>query len=113
MLEKLQKEIEKIVKSLKSYNPEKIILFGSAVDGKMRENSDIDILIVKQTDESPYKRYTKAAKLLYTPEQIGKNYFSFPIDLRVYTPKEIKYRSNLGDFFIQEILEKGKIVYEK
>jgi hypothetical protein len=28
------------------------------------------------------------------------------------TPKEIKKRLKMGDFFIEEILKKGKVLYE-
>ena len=34
------------------------------------------------------------------------------LDLLVRTPEEIKKRLELEDFFIREILERGKVTYE-
>lgn len=36
-----------------------------------------------------------------------------PIDLIVYTPQEIKERLELGDFFIEDILKNGLLIYKK
>jgi len=35
-----------------------------------------------------------------------------PLDLLVRTPKQISRRLAMGDFFISEIVERGKVVYE-
>ncbi len=37
---------------------------------------------------------------------------SFPLDLLVRTPSKIRERLAMGDDFIKEILEKGKVLYE-
>ena len=36
----------------------------------------------------------------------------FPIDIMVRKPEELKQRLELGDFFLREIMEKGKVLYE-
>lgn len=47
----MRKEIKDIKNTLvKNYKPEKIIIFGSYADGKINKNSDIDILIIKNTN---------------------------------------------------------------
>lgn len=100
-----QKELKTIVKQIvDKYNPEKIILFGSFVFGKENKNSDIDLLIIKNTKKDQYKRIPEARSCLYN---INKAF-----DILVMTPKEIKKRLKLGDFFIEEIIEKGKILYD-
>lgn len=106
MASKLQKQakIKKIVKSLKPYKPKKVILFGSYAWGKPTKDSDFDFLIVKQTKD---KRYYQ---LLLRRAIFGKG---IPVDLLIYTPKEIEKRLKLNDFFIKNIVQKGEIVYEK
>lgn len=100
----LDKKIEQIINDLKKYNPEKIILFGSAAQGKLLLNSDIDLLIIKETREHFLERLKRVALMCS---------YEGAIDLLVYTPKELKERDRLGDHFIKEILSKGKVVYEK
>jgi predicted nucleotidyltransferase len=93
-----------IVKNLKKYNPEKIILFGSWAWGKPKKNSDVDLLIVKNTKKNPYKRVPEARKFLRS--------IDFPFDILVFTPKEIEKRLRTKDFFISEIVSNGKVLYE-
>ena len=37
----------------------------------------------------------------------------FPLDLIVYTPSQVEKRRKMGDFFIKNILTKGKVLYAK
>ncbi|MDP2741255.1 MAG: nucleotidyltransferase domain-containing protein [bacterium] len=97
-------EIKQIVKNLKKYNPEKIILFGSYVWGKPKKDSDIDILIIKKTEKSPYQRIPEARKYL---RDIDKAF-----DILVMKPDEVKKRLDMGDFFIEEIIKNGRVLYE-
>ena len=97
-------EIKQIVKNLKKYNPEKIILFGSYVWGEPKKDSDIDILIIKKTEKSPYQRIPEARKYL---RSINK-----PFDILVMKPDEVEKRLKLGDFFIEEIIKNGRVLYE-
>lgn len=36
----------------------------------------------------------------------------FPLDILVFNPKEVKERTKIGDFFIEKIINRGKIIYE-
>lgn len=108
MSKKIQSIISNIVNDLKAYEPEKIILFGSYAWGKPHEDSDLDFLVIKNTDEK--KTFLRAAK---ARGLIKRENYSIPIDLLVYTPQELKGRLMIGDYFIQDILEKGKKVYAK
>ena len=103
---KHQKEIKKITDQIvKKYQPEKIILFGSYAWGKPTENSDVDLFIVKESDLPRRFRTTRVERILDS--------VSFPVDVLVYTPKEIKERRSLGDFFVGNIFKKGKVLYAK
>lgn len=100
-----QKEIEKITNQvIKNYQPQKIILFGSAARGDFNENSDIDMLIVKDT---PGRRVDRIKDLLFSVD------YNLPFEPLVYTPQELQERENLGDSFILEVLNQGKIIYER
>jgi predicted nucleotidyltransferase len=101
--ETLPNAIERIVLELK---PEKIILFGSYAYGNPTPDSDVDLLVIMNTKAKEIDRYVAVSNLLY-PRQ-------FPVDILVKTPKEVKEASGKrGNFFIREILTKGKVIYER
>jgi predicted nucleotidyltransferase len=87
----------------KQFHPQKIILFGSYAYGKPTEDSDVDILIVM-----PFKGRNpeKAAEIWMATKP------KFPIDIMVRKPTELKKRLEMGDFFLREVVEKGKVLYE-
>jgi len=100
-LEQIYRVADKIAKE---YKPEKIILFGSHAWGKPHADSDVDLFVVKRTKDA----FELARK-------IDSSIFPrpFPLDLLVYTPQRVKQRKKLGDFFISDILLKGKVLYAK
>ncbi len=98
--------IEQLVEKIKlHYKPEKVILFGSYAWGNPKEHSDLDMLIIKETNKSEIERMIEVSKLLI-PREIA-------IDIIVKTPKEIKERLEIKDTFIIEILTKGRAIYER
>ena len=101
--ETLPGAIERIVSHL---NPEKIILFGSYAYGNPTPDSDVDLLVIMRTKAKEIDRYVAVSNLLY-PRQ-------FPVDILVKTPREIEKESQKkGNFFLREILTKGKVLYER
>jgi len=103
---RFRKIITEIVdKILKGYKPKKVILFGSYAYGEPTEDSDIDLLIIKNTDKRPIDRWVEVKKLL---RDISR---TVPVSPLVYTEKEIEQRLAIKDFFIEEIFEKGDILY--
>lgn len=104
-VEKARKTIRLISDKLKeSYNPEKIILFGSYAWGLPDEDSDIDIL-VKDTEEIPHRRNVNARKLVSSLRN------GYGIAILVITPEELKSRLEIDDQFIQEIISRGEVLY--
>jgi len=98
------KKIRKIVAdSAQRINPEKVILFGSYAYGKPDRNSDIDLLFIQNTSLSGISRSIWVSKNIE---------HTFPIDIIVKTPAEIKKRLDMGDPFYREIIKTGKIMYE-
>jgi len=103
--EALEKELQRIVATLiEEYKPEKIILFGSLVTGRIHDWSDIDLLIIKET--TTRRVYRRAEALKGTKRNI-------PMDVIILTPSEVKFLCDENSLFIKYILEKGSVVYEK
>lgn len=100
MLTTLEAVVERLVAS---YQPDRIILFGSRADGTPRADSDIDLLIVKETDRRPVDRRIEVERLLADRR--------VPLDLLVYTPQELRMLYAMGDPFIQSVLESGRVLY--
>ena len=96
-----------IAKIVKEYKPQKIVLFGSYAYGKPDEDSDIDLLIVKDTNQRMADRFVEVKRLIYSPD------LRVPVSPLVYTPQELQKRLEMGDDFIKEILSKGKVLYER
>jgi len=98
--EKIKETVDKIAKE---HQPEKIILFGSYAWGNPNPDSDVDLFIVKKTENTRK-----------TTREIDGSLWgrTFPIDIIVYTPENVKKRIEMGDFFIRNIFNKGKLLYE-
>jgi len=102
-LETLNTELSRIVDVLvNNYNPQKIILFGSLASGNVHESSDIDLIVVKESDKGFYERL-KEVIFLVTPH-VGA-------EIMVYTPQEFEVKKNTL-FFKEEVLGKGKVLYD-
>lgn len=104
--------ISKIVNKIKeAYSPKKIILFGSYAYGSPEKESDIDLLIIKDTTERIVDRIVQIYKIVDTIESDEIKY----IDLSpfVVTPEELKQRLRMGDHFFKEIISKGEVLYGK
>src|SRR5215207_964494 len=103
VVETLPGAIERIVSELK---PEKIILFGSYAYGNPTPDSDVDLLVIMKTKAKEIDRYVAVSNLLY-PRQ-------FPVDILVKTPQEMEAEARkTGNFFMREILKKGRVLYER
>ena len=101
-----QEKISNIVNKIATgYNPEKIILFGSYAIGNPDENSDLDLLIIKDSDLPRPQRTVEIRKMLYGS--------MVPIDLLVYTNKEIEESKSKTYGFIHKVLKTGKTLYEQ
>jgi uncharacterized protein len=98
-LEQIQEYSDRIAAAFK---PERIILFGSYAYGAPSADSDVDLLIVMPLEEDSAR---KAAEIRHTIRA------GFPVDLLVRSPEQLEQRIKLNDWFMREIVEKGKVVY--
>ncbi|MBI4117340.1 MAG: nucleotidyltransferase domain-containing protein [Parcubacteria group bacterium] len=100
--EQTYKKIKEVAEVIgKKFQPEKIILFGSHAWGAPGPDSDVDLFIVKETDDTRK-----------TAREIDGSIFPrpFPIDIIVYRPDQMK-KATKTDFFVKDILEKGQLLY--
>jgi len=98
----LRPAIQKIVAELR---PEKVILFGSYAYGTPSPHSDVDLLVIMKTRASLKERSWAVSRLLLPRP--------FPVDILVKTPREVEKSLKTGDFFLQEILTRGKVLYDR
>lgn len=96
---------EIITKIALGYNPQKIILFGSYAAGNPNDNSDLDLMIIKDSDLPRPQRTVQVRKMLFGS--------MIPLDLIVYTPQEIEESRNKAFSFVHEVLTNGKTLYER
>ena len=87
----------------RDFHPEKIILFGSQAYGIPKYYSDIDLLVVLPEVKDPLEQSVAMLKQLNLP---------ISIDLLTRTARQIQQRLAMGDRFIEEILERGQVIYE-
>jgi len=105
-LEGIQYIVQQIVARLiESYQPQRVILYGSLAYGEPNEDSDIDLLIIKETAAPPLERRVHVRRLVSDPER------RVPFSPLVLTPDELTGRLALGDPFYREILHRGKVLY--
>ena len=104
MARRMQKRLKALITNLKAYQPEKIILFGSSARGEEDEHSDIDLVIIKKTQDRFLQRLKKAALLIKEP---------IPVDLFVYTLEEFAQMLDDENPFVQIVIKEGRVIYEK
>jgi uncharacterized protein len=85
------------------FQPQRIILFGSYADGTQAEHSDLDLLIIMRYVGSGLR---KAVEILDRVQP------RVPVDLVVRTPEEVQRRIRENDFFLAEVLRRGRVLYE-
>jgi predicted nucleotidyltransferase len=100
-----RRAIHDVVRQIaEQYAPDKIILFGSYAYGKPRPESDVDLLVVMNT---AHKETEQAIRICQSIS------YHFGLDLIVKTPATLTRRLVLGDPFLQEVVSKGKVLYER
>ena len=98
----IQDQINSIRNQLiKKYKPQKIILFGSYAYGQPSKESDVDLLVVADTDKKFHERVQEVRTLLPKDR---------PFDLIVLTPSEYQ-GAKMKNSLLLEIEAKGRVLY--
>ena len=99
-------EIQSLVDVIaEKFNPDKVILFGSYARGDSRSWSDVDLLVVMDTDKSFNDAAYEVRKTL--PDR------SYGLDLLVRPQAEIERRISINDWFLKEVVEEEKVLYAR
>jgi uncharacterized protein len=85
------------------FHPRQVILFGSYAYGRPTEDSDVDLLVIMETEERNLPQALKISRTIAHP---------FPMDLIVLKPREVQTRLHGGDLVLREILAKGEVLFE-
>ncbi len=83
---------------LSPYQPDRVIFFGSFARNESDELSDIDLVVIKETEEDFFSRMRRVLKLLN---------LKTAIDILVYTPTEFQAMMEQGNALVESILEEG------
>ncbi|MDH5721618.1 MAG: nucleotidyltransferase domain-containing protein [Spirochaetia bacterium] len=103
---KFEKELKKILKRLiHNYQPEKVILFGSLNSNSTKAN-DIDLFIIKNDVPDLRRKRTYELDCLFSDREVA-------VDFIVYRPSEVEKALKLKSPFITDILNTGKVLYER
>ena len=90
---------------VRARHPDRIVLFGSHADGTNAWDSDLDLLIVTETDLPPVDRVLDIRRLFERAP--------CPLDILVYTPAELAYWKETPSSFLHQILTQGTTLYER
>lgn len=101
-MEAIQMVVNRIVEEFK---PEKIILFGSHAYGTPKPWSDVDLLVIMESELSAHDQRLQIARFLHPKP--------FSMGILTRTPADLEKRMAMGDYFLREIVKKGKAVYER
>ncbi len=83
--------------------PRRVILFGSYARGTAGPDSDVDLLIITDRPAGSDASLNLRRKISY----------SFPLDLIVCDARRLAQRIQAGDFFLQDAVQSGKVLYER
>lgn len=100
------KKIDEVVQKIANrFDPDKIILFGSCVSLNQNEDSDLDLIIIKDTNLPAYERSNEIRYHL-----IGS---MIPVDILVYTNAEFEMEKDVKFTFLNSALRNSKVLYER
>lgn len=98
--ERIKKYVDELVRQ---FSPERVVMFGSQVSGEPRPDSDVDLLVVMNHRGAAAEQAARIRRSIRA---------GFPLDIIVRSPAVLRRRAAMGDGFIREILEKGKVLHE-
>jgi len=102
----IQEQIDEITKKIvENFHPQKIILFGSYAYGTPTEESDLDLLIIKDSELSARLQNRTVRKLLSCSK--------IPVDVMVKTPHEYEVYKDIIGTIVYPAHKFGKVLYEE
>ncbi|MEO1391955.1 MAG: nucleotidyltransferase domain-containing protein [Cyanobacteria bacterium J06634_5] len=87
----------------RQFQPDQIILFGSYAYGEPTSESDVDLLVVMPLTRRSVHKEIEIRQAIRAP---------FALDLLVRSSQQTQQRLDMGDFFIRDVVDKGRVIYE-
>jgi len=113
ILEKNWHLVEEMIERLKELKPRKVILFGSYARGNPTEDSDLDVLVVLDSEEFAENFDKKIERDMPVSKALIDINRQIAMDLITYSKAEYEYLIGQNDFFAKEISDTGITIYEK
>ncbi|RLC82173.1 MAG: nucleotidyltransferase domain-containing protein [Chloroflexi bacterium] len=101
-----------LIERLKTLGPYKVILFGSRAYGTPDKDSDIDLMVVLDTEKMPRTFRENLDNKLLVRNALWELSTRVSIDLIVYTKPMYEKFIELDSMFAREISQRGKALYE-
>jgi len=97
--------VERAVRAIvRQYRPDRVIVFGSFARGDTHEASDLDLIVVKDTDERFFRRIGRVRDACAD--------INIEVEPFVYTPGEMRQMLDQGNAFLEAALGDGVVVYD-
>lgn len=96
---------EIVSRLVRAIDPDRIILFGSRARGEARPDSDVDLLIIKDSDQPACRRAASAYRALAG--------LAVPTDIIWRTAAEVADWSAVRNYVTTRALSEGQVLYEK
>jgi predicted nucleotidyltransferase len=96
---------EMVLRIVERFDPERIILFGSAARGDAGPDSDVDLLVVM-----PAKGLKREKQLEIRKALRG---IRIPVDIVVSTPEEFDWRQDIVGTIEYPAVKEGKVLYAR
>ena len=94
-----------ITRIVETLDPERVVLFGSHARGDAAPRSDVDILVVADSNRPRYERAVPIYRAIAD--------VPVEVDVMVYTPAEVRDWSRVDQAFVTTALREGRIIYER
>jgi len=105
--------IDEMTERLKPLKPYRVILFGSYAKGNPTKDSDLDVMVVLDSNEFAITFKEQNARYLLASNAVREINYQIPMDILVYSKAEYDYFNEQETSFFKEIMDTGKILYEK
>jgi len=113
LIEKNWHLVEEMTQRLKELKPYKVILFGSYATGNPTEDSDLDVAVILDSDEIAEGFAERMNQWRPVARAVREINYQIAMDIIVYSRAEIDYLKENENYFVKEIEDTGKVLYEK
>lgn len=103
----MREQVDRIVDRIKEFEAKEIILFGSQVEGKADEGSDIDLCVITEKSKKRKIHVLRELRRAIAPV------LTYPLDLLVYDKDEFYKRASVSSSFEHKIKTEGVKIYEQ